>query len=86
MGQYIICFSFCVFSHFSKSFIYAKGKKGKMLVLTGVYVCVKAKLTLVSFFSFFFLHLSLYIDVSLQQMIRKNLQFFSITHLLALTH
>ena len=29
-----------------------------MLVFTGVYVCVKAKLTLVSFFSLFFLHLS----------------------------
>ena len=30
-----------------------------MLVFTGVYVCVKAKLTLVSFFFPFFLHLSL---------------------------
>ena len=34
--------------------MYAWGKKGKMLVFTGVYVCVKAKLTLVRFFSFFF--------------------------------
>ena len=34
--------------------MYAWGKKGKMLVFTGVYVCVKAKLTLVSFFSSFF--------------------------------
>ena len=39
--------------------MYAWGKKGKMLVFTGVYVCVKAKLTLVSFFLPFFLHLSL---------------------------
>ena len=35
----------------------AWGKKGKMLVFTVVYVCVKAKLTFVSFFPFF-LHLS----------------------------
>ena len=34
--------------------MYAWGKKGKMLLFTGVYVCVKAKLTLVSFFSPFF--------------------------------
>ena len=59
MGQNIFCFSFCVFAHFSKFSMYAWGKKGKMLVFTGVYVCVKAKLTLVSFFSLFFLHLSL---------------------------
>ena len=40
--------------------MYAWGKKRKMLVFTGVYVCVKAKLTFVSFFfNFFFLHLSL---------------------------
>ena len=39
-----------VFAHFSKFSMYAWGKKGKMLVFTGVYVCVKAKLTLVSFF------------------------------------
>jgi len=32
--------------------MYAWGKKGKMLVFTGVYVCVRAKLTLVSFFFF----------------------------------
>ena len=54
MGQYIFCFSFCVFAHFSKFSMYAWGKKGKMLVFTGVYVCVKAKLTLVSLFSLFF--------------------------------
>ena len=39
-----------VFAHFSKFSMYAWGKKGKMLVFTGVYVCVKANLTLVSFF------------------------------------
>ena len=33
--------------------MYAWGKKGKMLVFTGVYVCVRAKLTLVSFFLVF---------------------------------
>ena len=59
MGQYIFSFSFCVFAHFSKFSMYAWGKKGKMLVFTRVYVCVKAKLTLVSFFYFFFMHLPL---------------------------
>ena len=44
-----------IFAHFSKFSMYAWGKKGKMLVFTGVYVCVMAKLTFVSFFSFFFL-------------------------------
>ena len=40
--------------------MYAWGKKRKLLVFTAVYVCVKAKLTLVRFFfNFFFLHLSL---------------------------
>ena len=34
--------------------MYDLGKKRKMLVFTGVYVCVKAKLTFVSFFSQFF--------------------------------
>ena len=59
MGQHIV-FCFCVFAHFSKFSMYAWGKKRKMLVFTGVYVCVKAKLTFVSFFfNFFFLHLSL---------------------------
>ena len=50
----ILLFCFCVFAHFSKFSMYAWGKKRKMLVFTGVYVCVKAKLTLVSFFSIFF--------------------------------
>ena len=54
MGQYIFCFSFCVFAHFSKFSMYAWGKKQKRLVFTGVYVCVRAKLTLDSFFSLFF--------------------------------
>ena len=35
--------------------MYDWGKKRKMLVFTGVYVCVKAKLTFVSFFSSIFL-------------------------------
>ena len=34
--------------------MFAWGKKGKMLVFTGGYVCVKAKLTLFSFFPCFF--------------------------------
>ena len=34
--------------------MYDWGKKRKMLVFTGVYVCVKAKLTFVSFFFQFF--------------------------------
>ena len=34
--------------------MYALGKKGEMLFFTGVYVCVKAKLTFVRFFSLFF--------------------------------
>ena len=56
MGQYIVF----AFLHIFQNFLCTLGgKKGKMLVFTGVYVCVKAKLTLVRFFSFFFLHLSL---------------------------
>ena len=47
MGQHIVFF---VFAHFSKFSMYDWGKKRKMLVFTGVYVCVKAKLTFVSFF------------------------------------
>ena len=47
-------FCFCVFAHFSKFSMYDWGKKRKMLVFTGVYVCVKAKLTFVIFFSNFF--------------------------------
>ena len=42
-----------VFAHFSKFSMYAWGKKGKMLVFTGVYVCVKAKLALVFFLLYF---------------------------------
>ena len=44
-------FSLLRFEHFSKFSMYVWGKKRKMLVFTGVYVCVKAKLTLVRFFS-----------------------------------
>ena len=43
-----------VFAHFSKFSMYAWGKKRKLLVFTAVYVCVKAKLTLVRFFFNFF--------------------------------
>ena len=42
------------FAHFSKFSMYACGKKRKLLVFTAVYVCVKAKLTLVRFFFNFF--------------------------------
>ena len=42
------------FAHFSKFSMYAWGKKRKLLVFTAVYVCVKAKLTLVRFFFNFF--------------------------------
>ena len=65
MGQYIFCFSFCVFAHFSKFSMCAWGKKGKMLVLTGVYVCVKAKLTLVSFFVLVFVCTFPYVHLKL---------------------
>ena len=51
MGQYIFCFRFCVYAHFSKFSMYAWGK---MLVFTGVYVSVEEKVTLVRFFPFFF--------------------------------
>ena len=50
----ILFFCFCVFAHFSKFSMYDWGKKRNMLVFTGVYVCVKAKLTFVSFFFKFF--------------------------------
>ena len=51
---------FGVFTHFSKFSRHAWEKIPKMLVFTRVYVCVKAKLTFVSFFlEFFILNLSL---------------------------
>ena len=54
-----VSFFFLFSPNNGKFSMYAWGKKGKMLVFTGVYVCVKAKLTLVRFFFlFFFLHLS----------------------------
>ena len=44
--------------------MYTWGKKGKMLVLTGVYVCVQEKLTLVSFiFLVFFCTFPLVIQI-----------------------
>ena len=40
--------------------MYARGKKSKSVSFSRVYVCVKAKLTLVSLFlTFFFMHLPL---------------------------
>ena len=45
---------FGVFTHFSKFSRHAWEKIPKMLVFTRVYVCVKAKLTFVSFFLEFF--------------------------------
>ena len=74
MGQNIFCSSFCGFAHFSKFSMYAWGKKGKMLVFTGVYVCVKAKLTFVSFF-LLFLHLPLTVSV-FQRHIHSRSTFF----------
>ena len=61
IGNGNICiFVFCVFTHFSKFSRHAWEKIPKMLVFTRVYVCVKAKLTFVSFFfNFFILNLSL---------------------------
>ena len=53
MGQHIV-FLFLRFCTFFKIFHVRLGKKRKMLVFTGVYVCVKAKLTFVSFFFLFF--------------------------------
>ena len=59
MGQ-CTRFLFGVFTHFSKFSRHAWEKISKMLVFTRVYVCVKAKLTFISFFfQFFFVHLSL---------------------------
>ena len=43
--------------------MYDWGKKRNMLVFTGVYVCVKAKLTCVSFFPFFFAPFPIYFIV-----------------------
>ena len=51
--------------------MYAGRKKGKLLVFTGVYVCVKAKLKLVSFFfPFYFLHLSLMVQLAKPHWVR----------------
>ena len=62
IGQFIFFwfFAFLRFCTFVKIFhVRLWKKKGKILVFTGVCVCVRAKLTLVSFFLSFFLHLSL---------------------------
>ena len=48
------------FLHIFQNFPCTLGeKKGKLLVFTGVYICVKAKPTLASFFFLVFLHISL---------------------------
>ena len=53
-------YCFGVFAHFSQFSMYAWGEKRKNVSFSRVYVCVKAKLTFVSFFFLFiFLHLSL---------------------------
>ena len=49
-------FAFCTFF---KIFHVRLGKKSKSVSFSRVYLCVKAKLTLVSFFTFFSMHLSL---------------------------
>ena len=49
IGQYIVFFVFAFLHIFQKNHV-RLGEKRKILVFTGVYVCVKAKLTLVSFF------------------------------------
>ena len=45
-------YCFGVFAHFSQFSMYAWGEKRKNVSFSRVYVCVKAKLTFVSFFSF----------------------------------
>ena len=52
MGQHIFVFVF-LFLHIFQNFPCTLGEKRIFLVFTGVYVCVKAKLTFVSFFPFF---------------------------------
>ena len=48
-------YCFGVFAHFSQFSMYAWGEKRKKVSFSRVYVCVKAKLTFVSFFfSFYF--------------------------------
>ena len=64
-----------VFAHFSKVSMYAWGNKRKLLVFTAMYVCVKAKLTLVRFFSKFFLHLSLNPSLGMYQEIHRAIEY-----------
>ena len=52
----VFSFAFCTFF---KIFHVRLGEKSKSVSFSRVYVCVKAKLTLVSFFLLFFLHLPL---------------------------
>ena len=59
-NEMFFSFAFCTFF---KIFHVRLGKKSKSVSFSRVYVCVKAKLTLVSFFfTFFFMHLSLMIS------------------------
>ena len=51
--------TFLFFCTFFKIYHVSLKKKRKNISFSRVYVCVKAKLTLVSFFSFYFLHLPL---------------------------
>ena len=80
MGKYIefLVFVFLRFCTVFKIFHVRLGKKGKMLDFTGVYVCVKAKLTFVRFFSFFFLHLSLITNIEKSH--GKNMQSVEFDH------
>ena len=67
MGQWnVFSFAFCTFF---KIFHVRLGKKSKSVSFSRVYVCVKAKLTLVSFFLLFF-HLPLR-DILTTQMTEK---------------
>ena len=59
MGQCNEMFFSFVFCTFVKIFHVRLGKKSKSVSFLRVYVCVKAKLTLVSFFFTFFMHLPL---------------------------
>ena len=57
--------------------MYDWGKKRKMLVFTGVYVCVKAKLTLVSFFLlFYFVHLPLKLLLGFVKVLLREREIF----------
>ena len=82
MGQ-CTRFFFGVFTHFSKFSRHAWEKIPNMLVFTRVYVCVKAKLTFVSFFlDFFILNLSLGQNIlnGQKNMLTSRTSDFSVTY------